>query len=401
MKKATAVIGAGWGDEGKGLVVDALASKYGDDGIVVRFNGGAQAGHTVHTPGGDRHVFSHYSAGTFVGATTYLGPHFIVNPLLAMRERLQLREDTPDTIVDAAALITTPYDMMLNHLRQKGRGKDKHGSCGVGINETVTRSQEYGFKLSMSGISRMDDKCLRLFLNTLRTFWVPRRLVDLGIEPKDFDMPDGMIEQWVSDTLAFRDSTDIGFDSFLGYDQERPIIFEGAQGLMLDQTYGAFPFVTRSNCGIQNVIEIAESTGIDELDVIYVTRAYATRHGDGPFLREMIDGAPYQKEQIQETNVTNEYQGRFRLGHLDLDILADAIHYDMDYRGSIKLNVKLAITCLDQMDEDNIAFYSGGRFLLTDLDQFFDEVELKVGAHLMASYGPTRETFYEEEVYSA
>ena len=79
MKQASVVIGANFGDEGKGLMTDFLSEP---EGVVVRFNGGAQAGHTVTEPGGTRHVFHHYGAGAFKGASTFLSRHFVSNPLL-------------------------------------------------------------------------------------------------------------------------------------------------------------------------------------------------------------------------------------------------------------------------------------------------------------------------------
>ncbi len=76
MSKVIAVIGAGYGDEGKGLMTDYFSSQY-DDAVVIRSNGGAQAGHTVVTPEGQRHVFSHFGSGTFNGSPTFLSRHFV------------------------------------------------------------------------------------------------------------------------------------------------------------------------------------------------------------------------------------------------------------------------------------------------------------------------------------
>src|ERR1041384_2446319 len=87
-----AVIGANWGDEGKGLITDYLAAKEPDSSLVIRFNGGANAGHTVVTPAGLRHVFGHYGSGTLAGARTFLSRHFICNPILCNREFRHLRE---------------------------------------------------------------------------------------------------------------------------------------------------------------------------------------------------------------------------------------------------------------------------------------------------------------------
>jgi hypothetical protein len=112
---ATVVIGANFGDEGKGLAVDALAARAGpsrhaglsrhSDAAVIRFNGGAQAGHTVVTEDGRRHVFSHVGAGAFAGAVTFLSRFFVVQPAIFAREAAELAETglTPRVYIDPDA----------------------------------------------------------------------------------------------------------------------------------------------------------------------------------------------------------------------------------------------------------------------------------------------------------
>ena len=89
-KTAYAVLGASYGDECKGLTTDYLCSKTKGPVTVIRFNGGAQAGHTVQAPNGTRHVFHHFSSGSMLGAQTYLGQHFVCNPILFHEERAKL-----------------------------------------------------------------------------------------------------------------------------------------------------------------------------------------------------------------------------------------------------------------------------------------------------------------------
>jgi len=98
------------------------------------------------------------------------------------------------------------------------------------------------------------------------------------------------------------------------------VVFEGAQGLLLDQDRGAFPYVTRSHTGIRNALDVAAEAGIDAVDATYVSRAYLTRHGAGPLSRE-LPGKPYPGIQ-DSTNVPNEFQGTLRFAHLDLDLLS-------------------------------------------------------------------------------
>ncbi len=91
-KTAQVVIGAQFGDEGKGRLIDHYATLAGGDSIVIRFNGGAQAGHTVVTPEGQRHIFSHVGSGAFAGAATFLSRFFVANPILLLKEMKRLAE---------------------------------------------------------------------------------------------------------------------------------------------------------------------------------------------------------------------------------------------------------------------------------------------------------------------
>jgi adenylosuccinate synthase len=144
-----AVIGGQLGDEGKGLITDFLSNHLT---LVVRFNGGAQAGHTVVLPDGRRHEFHHFGAGCFKAACTLLSRHFIVNPLLYAKEyhSPELKGIRKTVYVDPRCRVTTPLDMMLNTLVEERRGAQRHGSCGVGINETVTRCwSDYGQPLTV------------------------------------------------------------------------------------------------------------------------------------------------------------------------------------------------------------------------------------------------------------
>src|SRR5258708_6994888 len=108
MKRATVVIGANYGDEGKGKMVDYLVSQITNEKVVVRFNGGAQAGHTVMLPDGKRHIFSHFGSGTLANAQTYLAKHFVCNPILFWKEYRQLSElsITPKVAVDPRCFVT-------------------------------------------------------------------------------------------------------------------------------------------------------------------------------------------------------------------------------------------------------------------------------------------------------
>ena len=161
MKQVDVVIGLNYGDEGKGAAVDWLChgavsgdrncGDYYEAGsaAVVRFNGGAQAGHTVVTPDGRRHVFSQFGSGTFAGCPTILSRFMMVNPIMFWKERKELLgkvDKLPPVYVDPRAYVTTPYDVFINQELERSRGNDRHGSCGMGIGETEVRSDS-GFAL--------------------------------------------------------------------------------------------------------------------------------------------------------------------------------------------------------------------------------------------------------------
>jgi adenylosuccinate synthase len=350
--RAQAVIGAGYGDEGKGLMTDALAAAGGKDTLVVRFNGGAQAGHTVRTPDGRRHVFHHIGSGSLAGAATFLSRFFAVNPVFFGTEMAELAAlgATPKVFIDPDAPVTTPYDMMINQFVERSRGMARHGSCGVGFGETVERHLSPRWRLSMRDL--VDRRAVAAQLRQIRTSWLPQRLQQLGawpLEPAEADIvaSDAILEHWLDDVEAMsksatlRDVTAIAAASH--------VVFEGAQGLLLDQDRGAFPHVTRSNTGLRNVLTLAAEAGIAAIDALYVTRAYATRHGAGPLAHE-CDGPPHAGIR-DDTNVANPWQGRLRFGTLDVDVLGRAIRTDLADAGGTPVAVthRLAVTCLDQV----------------------------------------------------
>ena len=129
------------------------------------------------------------------------------------------------------------------------------------------------------------------------------------------------------------------------------MIFEGAQGLLLDETHRYFPHVTRSRTGLTNVAGLCERIGLDTLDAVYVTRSYMTRHGRGPFLTE----DPTMRF-ADATNIPNEWQGTLRFGTLDVDLLEESITNDLRSAATLNVNLRvsasIAMTCLDQHEFD-------------------------------------------------
>lgn len=328
MKRGRAVIGANFGDEGKGLLVDYLCAVQGA-GVVVRFNGGAQAGHTVVTPEPMRHVFSHFGSGSLLGVPTYLSSFFILNPLLFAREleNLHAIEVFPTVYAHPACLVTTFADMIINQRKEDTRGTKRHGSCGIGVNETVNRSQIPELKITMADLwNRVSIKDrLAAICDRYARFRTGAPIAD----------SEKMIEAFARGADRFAEIV-----KPLGIEQCPDPVFEGAQGLLLDQGNKTFyPHVTRSNTGAKNVRALAAQAGIEKLDLYYVSRTYLTRHGAGP-----LPGEDPVLKYADDTNVDHAYQGSLRFAPLDVESLWQRCHDDAggDYR--------LVLTHCDQIE---------------------------------------------------
>jgi adenylosuccinate synthase len=345
MERATVVIGANYGDEGKGKTVDALCARYGQDTLAIRFSGGANAGHTVELPDGRRHVFGHFGSGTMAGCKTMLSRDFIVNPILFKKERDELKSKgfDPEIWVDPSARVTTPYDVFINQAIERARGNQRHGSCGVGINETVVRSEVRWDDFYVPAADLVAPTVLASRLEHIAEAYLPERLDELGI-PADLSM--------LASPKKFADTMVSAAEGLWLYEEKDAsnhkghVVFEGSQGLGLDEYYGEFPYVTRSRTGLTNVVRIARSLGIEGLDILYLTRAYGTRHGKGPF-PEFISGLTYE----DKTNVHNEFQGEVRFGSLDVIGMVRRIKRDLTICRPMNASVGIGISCMDQVSE--------------------------------------------------
>lgn len=352
MLQAYAVIGANYGDEGKGLITDYLTRQAPGRVLVVRCNGGAQAGHTVTTRGG-RHVFHHIGAGTLAGGDTYLSQFFIVNPILFEQEHAAIPCAAPKVYYHTMALVTTPYDMLINQAMERKRGGTRHGSCGVGINETVERSK-CGFALYAGTLS--SPGFLLKELERMNEWW-PARMAALGLEFEDLQVDHDQLE---TIQTHFINACDLFASVCRPIDyahslKDTTIIFEGAQGLGLDEVHGAFPHVTRSRTGFDNIGVVAAGLGVKNIETHYVTRAYLTRHGAGPLPNEYAAGPPAGV--VDTTNVDHKWQGMLRTAPLEIAQLRARIAADRAtarrFKGTV--TAKLDITCLDQCGEYTLA----------------------------------------------
>lgn len=372
-----AVIGAGYGDEGKGIITDFLTHRLlAEDPIVARCNGGGQAAHTVQTPDGLRHVFKHHGSGTLLGAPTFLASTFITNPIIFREEDVELRKlgYTPKVLVSPDSLVTLPIDMILNQAMEEARGEERHGSCGVGIGETVQRSIEYAVRVRDLETMNTDT------LMNLKAAYLSKRLKELGIPEPQHASNQVIAQFFVQNEIEyFLNHAKIVEDKDLTK-HAGAVIFEGAQGLGLDQDRGHFPYVTRSSTGSTNIDLLAKTAGVGEVEKIYVTRVYNTRHGAGPLEWEGHDSGARVDD---PTNKENPWQGALRSAPLDLDVLAKRIHEDGG-KG------QLAVTCLDQI-QDTVTFGYDGALWKVAEDDIYDTFEHYTGmAPAFRSYGPTR-----------
>ncbi|MCP9318606.1 adenylosuccinate synthetase [Acetobacter persici] len=391
-KIATAVIGAAWGDEGKGLLTDAFSDS---STVVIRHNSGAQAGHTVQMDDGRRHVFHHFGSGTFRGAATYLSQFFVCNPLAFGYEKKALTDatdTTPTVYAHPDCLVTTPWDMMLNQMAEEARGSARHGSCGMGFNETIQRSRNPHLALTVGNIVDMASLDLCKYLDRIRNDYVPARLKELGITPSQawsnrlaspgaLSMFMDACANFLGTVLITRDAKDDVFT------KSKKIVFEGAQGLLLDARRGTFPYVTNSRTGLTNIVSLAHTIGLETLQIIHATRAYATRHGAGPFLRE----SPELKYE-DNTNLPNEWQGTLRFGELDIDLLTESIRLDYADQSLSELRIErcLAVTCLDQVGH-SINYWDKDARKTTEHAEFLECLRERSGVqNIITSHGPTR-----------
>ena len=353
MKKAYAVIGANFGDEGKGLMTDYFCRLDGSV-INIRSNGGAQAGHTVCTSGGKRHVFSHIGSGSFAGADTYLSEYFILNPMLFSKEADVLGNDMGTVFIDRRCMATLPCDMLLNQFVETARGKSRHGSCGVGIFETIVRNRDDRFSLRYEDMLKSGRKPLTALIATINREYCPKRADELGITGKardellDILASEALTENYLNDFYSMAGQCREADEQII--ERYDTAVFEGAQGLMLDQDRDDyFPHLTPSSTGMKNIRAILDRLEKRDTEVCYVTRSFFTRHGAGRFDTESKDIA-YIFGLYDKTNAPNEYQGNFRYGWFDLPEFMASLAMDRQYISEDD-KLSIAVTHLDMTDD--------------------------------------------------
>ena len=193
MQNIKLIIGANYGDEGKGLATDFFGAKAeGRFNVInVLTNGGPQRGHTVELSDGRRHVFKHFGAASFRGAASYFAEQFIVNPMEFMREYDDLRavHETPEAFVNPRCRFSTPWDILTNQMFSEKNGL--HNSCGFGIWETVLRYRK-GFGISFGTFAAMNTEDRIAYLRGLRDSYFAILLAKAGHRVTGVDLTAAM-----------------------------------------------------------------------------------------------------------------------------------------------------------------------------------------------------------------
>ena len=354
MQHALMVAGLGFGDEGKGSVVDWLVRRHNAE-LVVRYNGGPQAAHHVVLADGRAHCFAPIGAGALVpGVRTFLSRYMLVDPLaLKVEAELLVRHGEQPVYsrlgIDPRCVIVTPFHRLVNQLRELARGAARHGSCGRGVAEAQLDSERGGLPVVRVGDVRQPAR----LLSTLRLLWQVKidqaeQLVDeLGTAhpqlPQLRALLDELRKPYRAAALAKEYAALLGRRGIQLTESPPPVhtaVFEGAQGVLLDRDHGLFPYVTPSRTTLENAAALLDEWApAARRTRVGVLRAYATRHGAGPLPTQDAELAARLPERHNREDL---WQGGFRVGWFD-GLLA---RYALRTVGGVDA---LVLTCLDRL----------------------------------------------------
>jgi adenylosuccinate synthase len=357
-ESAFIVVGLNYGDEGKGRCTDYLCSKAVSP-LVIRFNGGHQAGHTVVTRKGERHMFSNFGAGSFRNVPTYWSRYCSFSPAYLLYELEDLSVQ-PRLLLDLLCPVSTHYDVLFNRALESSRGRQRVGTCGVGFGATVDRHCFDGVRFHVSDL--FNPGAVVRKLTDIRNYYQYKLERETGFSFNQFnhDTEDVIFQRNVERIHELSKKGIIAFtteEKLFSTKEWQTYIFEGAQGILLDQNFGSRPYITKSNTSSQNAIALLRANFVNvDPEIFYVSRSYLTRHGGGPF--RQFDDQYVLRNAMQETNAYNEHQGEFKKGYLDLDMMKFALTCDESFSNGCGKN--LLLTCLDQLPDENIHYFDKG-----------------------------------------
>lgn len=370
------VIGKGFGDEGKGMAVDFLASRH-NKVLVVRHNGGAQSGHTVELPD-KRFVFHELSAGSFRMADTFWADTFFPDMYKLSEEISEFEEvckgekksvgargtgdgqeslQMPTIYADENAQVTIIDDVLINMAAELARGEERHGSCGMGIYEAFCRGKA-GYEITIGDLLSLNYEALVNRLEVIRREYLPKRLKELGLDLSEENVKPQVREfgEMLMEPEVIRNAARTMLDNMVYvtpvrnvkelFDSYEEVIFESGQGLLLDTDNEKYsPHVTASKTGLANPCALLKRIGYCLDEVVYVTRSYVTRHGAGPLPNE-CDKRELGITDEDKTNIDNLWQGSIRYArHEGVEGFAEDIKKDME---GVVTKCMLMITHLDE-----------------------------------------------------
>jgi adenylosuccinate synthase len=330
---ATVIVGAQWGDEGKGKIVDLLAQ---DSDVVCRYQGGPNAGHTI-VVGDDTYKIRSLPSGIVRGKPCVIGNGCVVDPevLIAELDEFEKRgHSTALVYVSGNAHLIMPWHLAIDQASERRLGKLAIGTTRRGIGPCYA---DKAMRLGIRVQDILDPKILRQKIEVAlaeKNLWLVRVYES---EPFDLETVAAQYERYAQRLRPYVTDTSLYVDRVLREGKE--VLFEGAQATLLDLDHGTYPFVTSSNPVAPNAAT-GVGVGANRIDrVIGVAKAYVTRVGEGPFPSE-IEGA----DQDRMRELGREYgtvTGRSRrCGWLDLVALRYAVRVNgIDQLALTKLDV--------------------------------------------------------------
>jgi adenylosuccinate synthase len=330
---ATVIVGAQWGDEGKGKIVDLLAQ---DSDVVCRYQGGPNAGHTI-VVGDDTYKIRSLPSGIVRGKPCVIGNGCVVDPevLIAELDEFEKRgHSTALVYVSGNAHLIMPWHLAIDQASERRLGKLAIGTTKRGIGPCYA---DKAMRLGIRVQDILDPKILRQKIEVAlaeKNLWLERVYES---EPFDLETVAAQYERYAQRLRPYVTDTSLYVDRVLREGKE--VLFEGAQAPLLDLDHGTYPFVTSSNPVAPNAAT-GVGVGANRIDrVIGVAKAYVTRVGEGPFPSE-IEGA----DQDRMRELGREYgtvTGRSRrCGWLDLVALRYAVRVNgIDQLALTKLDV--------------------------------------------------------------
>jgi adenylosuccinate synthase len=351
MMPNTVVVGTQWGDEGKGKVVDLLTARAD---LVVRFQGGNNAGHTLVVKG-QQFIFHLIPSGIlYEDKKCLIGNGVVVDPEVLLEEIESLKEsgievDPKRLSLSDKAHIIMPYHRAVDLAREAAKGNDKLGTTGRGIGPC------YEDKMARIGVRAVD----LTEPDTLEEK-IKANLKEKNFYLKEFLGAEALSAQPILDQyLDMAEKlagfiTDVSVELDYGIKANKKILFEGAQGTHLDVDHGTYPFVTSSN-PVSGAVCAGVGIGPNQLhNVVGIVKAYTTRVGAGPFLTELTsETGDYIQERGKEFGATTGR--RRRCGWLDMVVVRDSVRLNgLDSLAITKLDVLTGLKKLNICVKYNI-----------------------------------------------